>query len=84
MLYAEDSKMPLPTQEEVLICTHQTTAEEVGAFKFVNHRKYTIAQTVDLANTVLLNINKNLTIILCRQFIMDCTTHVQTIEYINQ
>ena len=29
MLYAEDGKMPLPTQEEVLICTSQTTAEEV-------------------------------------------------------
>ena len=61
MLYAEDSKMPLPTQEEVLICTHQTTAEEVGAFKFVNHRKYTIAQTVDLANCATC-INKNLKI----------------------
>ena len=29
MLYAEDYEMPLPTQEEVLICTSQTTAEEV-------------------------------------------------------
>ena len=29
MLYAEDKEMPLPTQEEVLICTSQTTAEEV-------------------------------------------------------
>lgn len=29
MLYAEDSEMPLPTQDEVLICTSQTTAEEV-------------------------------------------------------
>ena len=29
MLYAEDKDMPLPTQEEVLICTSQTTAEEV-------------------------------------------------------
>ena len=29
MLYAEDNEMPLPTQEEVLICTSQTTAEEV-------------------------------------------------------
>ena len=33
MLYAEGNEMPLPTQEEVLICTPQTTAEEVGAFK---------------------------------------------------
>ena len=29
MLYAEGNEMPLPTQEEVLICTPQTTAEEV-------------------------------------------------------
>ena len=29
MLYAEDADAPLPTQEEVLICTPHTTAEEV-------------------------------------------------------
>ena len=31
MLYTEGNEMPLPTQEEVLICTPQTTAEEVYA-----------------------------------------------------
>ena len=29
MIYAEDMEMPLPTQEEVLICNSRTTAEEV-------------------------------------------------------
>ena len=32
MIYAEGSEMPLPTQEEVLICTPQTTAEEVQSY----------------------------------------------------
>ena len=35
MLYAEDTEMPLPTQEEVLICTSETTAEEVPYEKFI-------------------------------------------------
>lgn len=28
-LYMHDKEQPLPRQEEVLICTHETTAEEV-------------------------------------------------------
>ena len=29
MIYSKDVEMPLPTQEEVLICNEKTTAEEV-------------------------------------------------------
>ncbi len=29
-LYTEDHTLPLPTQEEVLLCTCRTTTEEVG------------------------------------------------------
>ena len=29
MIYSKDKEMPLPTQEEVLICNEKTTAEEV-------------------------------------------------------
>ncbi len=31
-LYTEDHTLPLPTQEEVLLCTCRTTTEEVGLF----------------------------------------------------
>lgn len=29
MLYSKDNTMPLPTQEEILICDERTTPEEV-------------------------------------------------------
>ena len=34
-LYMHDSSQSLPTSEEVLICTSDTTAEEVGSDTFI-------------------------------------------------
>ena len=37
-LYARDTNLPLPTHEEVLLCTHETTAEEVYVLMLLSWR----------------------------------------------